>query len=132
MRTPEKTVVAILPRLFRSFVRLLHTDGPLRGARHSTSFIAYSYVCHSGLSLPSNHRKACRETKWMICDRAPLASSKQISVSIEAPLNLGTSCMVWDGKWATTHGSTLFGTEVCPYFPPGSTLAFDTDCFRQC
>ena len=82
--------------------------------------------------LPSNHRKVCRETKWTIRDRAPLASSKQISLSIVAPLNSGTSCMVWDSKWATTHGSTLFGTEVCPYFPPGSTLVFDTDCFRQC
>ena len=37
--------------------------------------------------------------------------------------------MVRDGKWATTHDSTLFGQEVRPYFPPGSTLVFDTDCF---
>ena len=37
--------------------------------------------------------------------------------------------MVRDGKWATTHDSTLFGQEVRPYFPPGSTLAFDTDRF---
>ena len=44
--------------------------------------------------LPCNHRKACQETKWMIRDRAPLANSKQISMSIEAPLNSGTSCMV--------------------------------------
>ena len=36
--------------------------------------------------------------------------------------------MVRDGKWATTHDSTLFGPEVHPYFPPGSTLVFDTDC----
>ena len=66
--------------------------------------------------LPCNHRKTCRETKWM--------NSKQISLSIEAPLNSGTSCMVRDGKWATTHGSTLFGQEVGPYFPPGSTLVW--------
>ena len=37
--------------------------------------------------------------------------------------------MVRDGKWATTHDSTLFGQVVHPYFPPGSTLVFDTDCF---
>ena len=37
--------------------------------------------------------------------------------------------MVRDGKWATTQDSTLFGQEVRPYFPPGSTLVFDTDCF---
>ena len=37
--------------------------------------------------------------------------------------------MVWDGKWATTHDSTLFRQEVRPYFPPGSTLVFDTDHF---
>ena len=79
--------------------------------------------------LPCNHRKACWETKWTIHGRAPLASSKQISISIEAPLNSGTSCMVRDGKWATTHDSTLFGQEVHPYFPPGSTLVFDTDRF---
>ena len=79
--------------------------------------------------LPCNHSKACRETKWTICDRALPANSTQISLSIEAPLNSGTSCMVRDGKWATTHDSTLFGQEVRPYFPPGSTLVFDTDCF---
>ena len=79
--------------------------------------------------LPCNHRKACRETKWTIHDRALHATSKQISLSIEAPLNSGISCMVRDGKWATTHGSTLFGQEVRSYFPPGLTLVFDTDCF---
>ena len=78
--------------------------------------------------LPCNHCKACRETKWTIRDRALPANSKQISLSIEAPLNSGTSCMVQDGKWATTQDSTLFGQEVRPYFPPGSTLVFDTDC----
>ena len=62
-------------------------------------------------------------------NRALPTNSKQISLSIEAPLNSGTSCMVRDGKWATTHDSTLFGQEVRPYFPPGSTLVFDTDCF---
>ena len=79
--------------------------------------------------LPCNHRKACWETKWMIRERALPANSKQISLSIEAPLNSGTLCMVQNGKWATTHDSTLFGQEVRPYFPPGSTLVFDTDCF---
>ena len=79
--------------------------------------------------LPCNHRKACRETKWTIRDRALPTNSKQISLSIEAPLNSGTSCMLRNGKWATTHDSILFGQEVRPYFPPGSTLVFDTDCF---
>ena len=125
VRTPEKT-------LCRSFARPLHADGPLGRAHHSTSFIAYGYVRHSCLSFALQHHKACRETKWTIRDKAPLASSKQISISIEAPLNSGTSWMVWDGKWATTHGSTLFETEVCPYFLPGSTLVFDIDCFRHC
>ena len=37
--------------------------------------------------LPCNHHKACRETKRTIRDRAALASSKQISISVEAPLN---------------------------------------------
>ena len=77
--------------------------------------------------LPCNHCKACWETKWTIRDRALPTNSKQISLSIEAPINSGTSCMVRDGKWATTHDSTLFGQEVRPYFPPGSTLVFDTD-----
>ena len=79
--------------------------------------------------LPHNHHKACLETKWMICDRDPPTNSKQISISIEAPLNSGTLSMVRDGKWATTHDSTVFGQEVRPYFPRGSTLVFDTDCF---
>ena len=79
--------------------------------------------------LPFNHRKECRETKWTIRNRALPTNSKQISLSIEAPLNSGTSSMVRDGKWATTHDSTLFVQEVLLYFPPGSTLVFDTDCF---
>ena len=81
--------------------------------------------------LPCNHRKACRETKWTIRDRAPFASSKQICISIDAPLTSRTLCMVRDGKWATTHNSTLFGPEVHPYFLPGLTLVFDTDCFLK-
>ena len=90
---------------------------------HTAMYTIWAYL------LPSNHRKACRETKWTIRDRAPLASSKQISKSIEATLNSGTLCMVRDGKWATTHDSTLFGQEVRPYLPPGLTLVFDTDHF---
>ena len=121
VRTSEETVAAIPPRLSRSFAWLLHADGPPGRARHSTSYAIRAYL------LPCNHRKACWETKWTTRDRALPTNSKQIS--IEAPLNSGTSCMVQDGKWATTHDSTLFGQEVCPYFPPGSTLVFDTDCF---
>ena len=93
---------------------------------HTAMYAIQAYL------LPCNHRKACQETKWMIRDRASPANSKQICISIEAPLNSGTSCMVRDGKWATTHDSTLFRPEVHPYFPPGSTLVFDTDCFLQC
>ena len=126
--TPEETVATIPPRLSRSFARLLNTDGPLGRARHSTSLHTAMYTIRAYL-LPSKHCKACLETKWTICDRALPANSKQISLSIEAPLNSGTSCMVRDGKWATTHDSTLFRREVRPYFPPGSTLVFDTDCF---
>ena len=37
--------------------------------------------------------------------------------------------MVRDGKWATTHDSTLFGLEVRLYVPPGSTFVFDADRF---
>ena len=129
VRTSEETVVAIPPRHSRSFAWLVHADGPPRSPRHSTSFIGYGYVRHSGLPFPCNHRKACRETKWTIRDRTLPTNSKQISLSIEAPLNSGTSCMVQDGKWATTHDSTLFGQEVLLYFPPESTLVFDTDCF---
>ena len=127
VRTPDETVAAIPPGLSRSFARLLHADMPPGRTRHSTSFIAYGYVRHSDLSftLQPPHR----ETRWTIHDRATLASSKQISISIEASLNSGTLCMVRDGKWATTHDSTLFGQEVRPYFPPGSTLVFDTDLF---
>ena len=132
VQTSEETVAAIPPGLSHSFARLLDADRPPGRARHSTSFSAYGYVRHSAYLLPCNHRKSCRETKWTIRDRAPLASSKQICISTEAPINSGTSCMVWDGKWATTHGSTLFGTEVHPYFPPGLILVFDTDCFLQC
>ena len=47
---------------------------------------------------------------------------------MEAPQNSGT----WHGKWATTQDSTLFGPEVRSYFPAGSTLVLDTDCFRKC
>ena len=90
---------------------------------HSLDTVMYAIQAYL---LPCNHRKACRETKWTIRNRALPANSKQISLSIEAPLN---SYMVRDGKWATTHDSTLFGQEVHPYFPPGSTLVFDTDCF---
>ena len=93
-----------------SVIRLHSLDTAMYAIR------AYLLLC--------NHRKACRETKWTIRDGAPPPSQ-----SIEAPLNSGTSCMVLDGKWATTHDSTLFGQEVRPYFPPGSTLLFDTDCF---
>ena len=87
---------------------------------HTAMYAIWAYL------LPSNHRNACRETKWRIRDRPPLASSKQISISIEATLHSGTGCMVRNGKWATTHDSTIFGQEVPPYFPPGSTLVFDT------
>ena len=93
---------------------------------HSLDVVMYAIRAYL---FPCNHHKACRETKWTIRDRAPPANSKQISLSTEAPLNSGTSCMVRDGKWATTHDSTLFGQEVHPYFPPGSTLVFDTDRF---
>ena len=90
---------------------------------HTTMYAIWAYL------LPCNHRKACRETKWTIHHRATLTSSKQISVSIEAPLNSGTSYLVRDDKWATTHDSTLFRQEVRPYFQPGLTLVFDTDRF---
>ena len=93
---------------------------------HSLDAVMYAIWAYL---LPCNHRKACQEIKWTNGDRAPPANSKQISLGTEAPLNSGTSCMVRDGKWAATHDSTLFGQEVRPYFPPGSTLVFDTDCF---
>ena len=128
VRTSEETVAAIPPTLSRSFAWLLHADEQPGRARHSTSFITYGYVRYRAYLLPCNHRKACRETKWTIRDAALPANSKQISRSIETPLNSGTSCMVRDGIWATTHDSTLFGQEVRPYFPPRSTLVFDTDC----
>ena len=119
VRTSEKTVATIPPRLSRSFAWLAHANGPPGSPRHSTSFTGYGYVRHSGLSFA---------LQWTIRDRALPTNSKQISLSIEAPLNSGTSCMVRDGKWATTHDSTLFGQEVLLYIPPGSTLVFDTDC----
>ena len=131
-RPSKETVAAIPLGLSRSFAWLLHTDGLPGRARHSTSFIRYGYYAIQAYLLPCNHRKACWETKWTMRDRAPPANSKQISVSIEAPLNSGTSCMVRDGKWPTTHHSTLFRQEVHPYFPPGSTLVFDTNCLPQC
>ena len=93
---------------------------------HSLHTVMYAIRAYL---LPSNHRKACRETKWTICNTDPITRSKQISISIEAPLNSGTLCMVQDRKWATTHNSTLFGQEVRSYFPPGSTLVFDTNRF---
>ena len=37
--------------------------------------------------LPCNHRKACRETKWTVRDRALPTNSKQISLSIEVPFS---------------------------------------------
>ena len=124
VRTSEETVAAFPPRLSRSFAWLLHADGPPGRACHSTSFIGYGYVRHSGLSFALQPPQIMSGNKWTIRDRALPANSKQISLSIEAPLNSGTSCMVRDGNWATTHDSTLFGQEVCPYFPPGSPLVF--------
>ena len=70
------------------------------------------YAIRAYLS-PCNHRKACRETKWTIRTRARPTNSKQISLSIEAPLNSGTSCMIRDGKWATTHDSRSFSDKRC-------------------
>ena len=131
VRTSEETVATIPPRLSRSFAWLAHADGPPGSPvipLHSLDTAIYVIQAYL---LPCNHRKACRETKWTIHDRALPTNSKQISLSIEAPLNSGTSCMVRDGKWATTHNSTLFGQEVRPYFLPGSTLVFDTDCFSH-
>ena len=131
MQTSKETVVAIPSGLSRSFAWLLHAAGcweeptiPLHSL-HMAMYPIWAYL------WPCNHRKACRETKWMIRDRAPPANSKQNCVSVQASLS-GTSCMLWDGKWATTHDSTIFGLEVRPYFPPGSTLVLDTDCFLQC
>ena len=124
VRTSEETVATIPPRLSCSFAWLAHADRPPGSPvipLHSLDTAMYAIQAYL---LPCNHRKACRETKWTIRNRALPTNSKQISLSIEAPLNSGTSCMVRDGKWATTHDSTLFGQEVHPYFPPGST-----DCF---
>ena len=115
--------------LSRSFAWPLHTDGPPGRARHSTSFIENGYVCHLGLSFALQPPQSTSGNKMDDLRWSSPANSKQISISIEAPLNSGTSCMVRDGKWATTHDTTLSGQEVRPYFPPGSTLVFDTDCF---
>ena len=93
---------------------------------HMAMHVIWAYL------LPCNHSKECRETKWTTHNRAPPTTSKQIYISTEAPLNLGTSCTVQDSKWATTYDSALFGPEVLPYFPPGPTLVFDTNCFLQC
>ena len=85
---------------------------------HTAMYTIQAYL------LPCNHHKACRETKWTIRDRAPLASSKQISISIEAPLR------AWYGMANGPQLTTVpFSDEVCPYFPPGSTLLFDNDRF---
>ena len=129
--TTEETVAAnpLAPVALPGFFTLTgHREEPVvpLHSLHTAMYAIRAYL------LPCNRRKARRETKWTIHDSAPLASSKQIAISIEAPLNSGASCMVWHGKWATTHGSTLFGAEVCPHFPPGSTLVLDTDCFLQC
>ena len=122
MRPSRRCSSVALPGFLTLMVRREERVIPLHSLR-TAMYAIRAYL------LPSNHCKACWETKWMIRDGSPLSSSKQISISIEAPLNSGTSCMVRDGKWATNHDSTLFGQEVCPYFPPGSTLVFDTDCF---
>ena len=90
---------------------------------HMAMYAIWAYL------LPCNHHKACRKRKWTIHNTALPANSKQISLRIKAPLNSGTLCMVRDGKWATTHDSTLFRQEVHLYFLPGLTLVFDTDCF---
>ena len=129
VRTSEEKVAAIPPRHSRSFAWLVHTDGPPGSPRHSLHSLDTAMYAIQAYLLPCNHRKACRETKWTIRDRALPTNSKQIPLSIEAPLNSGTLCMVRDGKWATTHDSTLFVQEVLLYFLPGSTLVFDTDCF---
>ena len=90
-QTSEETIAAIPPRLSHSFAWLLYAHGPPGRARHSTSFIGYSYVHHSGLSFALQPPQRCQETKWTISDRALPANSKQISLSIEAPLNSGNA-----------------------------------------
>ena len=122
MRPSRRGSPEALPGFFTLTGRWEEPVIPLHSL-HTAMYAIRAYL------FPCNHRKACRETKWTIRDTAPLASSKQISISIVAPLTSETSCMVRDGKWATTHDSTLFGQEVCPYFSPGSTLVFDTNRF---
>ena len=65
-------------------------------ALHTAMYAIRAYL------FPYNHRKACRETKWMIRDRAPLASSKQICISIEAPRGLRAWCGMANGPQLTT------------------------------
>ena len=106
-----------------------NADGPPGRACHSTSFIGYGYVRHLGLSFALQPPQSMSGNKMDDPRWAPHANSKQISISIEASLSSGTSCMVRDDKWATTHDSTLFGQEVRLHFRPGSTLVFGTDHF---
>ena len=61
----------------------------------------------------------------------PAKTERKFMLSIEAPHNSGTSSTTQTGKWGTSHDGTLFGPEVRVYFPPRSTLVFDTDCFLQ-
>ena len=100
VRTSKETAAAIPPRPSHGFAWLLHADGPPRRARHSTYSLDTAMYAIRAYLLPCNHRKACRETKWTIRDRAPPANSKQISQ--EAPLNSGTSRMVRDGPQLKT------------------------------
>ena len=51
VRTAEETAAAIPRGLSCSFAWLLQADGLPGRSRHSTSFIAYGYVCHPGLSI---------------------------------------------------------------------------------
>ena len=88
VRTSEETVAAI----HRGSPVALPGFSTLTGRReepviplHSLDTAMYLYAIRAYL-LPPNHRKACRETKWMIRDGAPRANSKQICISIEAPL----------------------------------------------
>ena len=72
----------------------------------------YGYVCHSGLSFALQPLQSMSGNKMDDLRWSSPANSKQISLSIEAPLNSGTSCMVWDanGPQITT---VLFSDKRC-------------------
>ena len=135
VQTSEETVTAIPPGLPRSFAWFDPRSPCCRlvgRARHSTARIAHAHARLPGLhlALPPLHSMSKNKivgSQWSSPPKLKGNLSKYRSTSKFGDLVHGAVC-----KWATTQDSTLYRPAVSSYFPAGSNLVLDTDCFLQC